>query len=122
MLSVSASNAFSKPGYALHPFFRVTVSKEGYETLTSEEFDIPPEKLGLNFSLVDSTTHPAASVTAEEDGTYTLKFSKFMQPDTVTAETVRIDGLADVQLTPVYLDEGDACADTFTVSGKRAII
>ena len=99
--------------------FRVTVSKEGYETLTSEEFDIPPEKLGLDFSLVDSTTHPAASVTAEEDGTYTLKFSKFMQPDTVTADTVTIDGLTDVQLTPVYLDEGDAYADTFTVSGNQ---
>ena len=99
--------------------FRVTISKEGYETQTSEEFDIPPEKLDLNFSFVDKTTHPATSVTAEEDGTYTLKFSKFMQPETVNTDTITIDGLTDVQITPVYLDEGDAYADTFTVSGTQ---
>ncbi len=58
-------------------------------------------------------------MTAEEDGTYTLKFSKFMQPETVSTDTITIDGLTDVQITPVYLDEGDAYADTFTVSGTQ---
>lgn len=100
--------------------FKVTVSKEGYETQTSEEFDIPPEKLDLNFSLVDKTTHPAASVTKDEEtGAYTLKFSKFMKPDTVTAETVKVDGLTNVTIEPVYLTEGDEFADTFTVKGNR---
>ncbi|MBQ1382138.1 MAG: dockerin type I repeat-containing protein, partial [Ruminococcus sp.] len=81
--------------------------------------DIPPEKLDLNFSFVDNTTHPALTVTAEEDGTYTLQFSKFMQPETVSTDTIAIDELTDVQITPVYLDEGDAYADTFTVSGTQ---
>ena len=98
--------------------FRVKISKEGYETQTSEEFDIPPEKLGLNFSLVDNTTHPVMTVEkTEHTGTYTLTFSKYMKPDTVTADTVTIDGLTDVSITPVYLNEGDAYADTFTVTG-----
>ena len=100
--------------------FKVKISKEGYEEQTSEEFDIPPEKLGLNFSLVDKTTHPVASVEkAEENNTYTVKFSKFMDPASVTAETVKIDGLTDVTIEPVYLNEGDEYADTFTVKGKR---
>ena len=100
--------------------FRVTISKEGYETQTSEEFEIPPEKLGLNFSLVDKTTHPTA-ICYEGRGneSYTLKFSKFMNPDTVTTETVQIEGLTDVSIEPVYLSEGDEYADTFTVKGKR---
>ena len=98
--------------------FKVTVSKEGYETQTSEEFDIPPEKLGLDFSLVDNTTHPTAAVTADEErGSFTLKFSKFMKPETVTAETVQIEGLKDVSIEPVYLNEGDEFADTFTIKG-----
>ena len=100
--------------------FKVKISKEGYEEQTSEEFDIPPEKLGLNFSLVDKTTHPVASVEkADENNTYTVKFSKFMDPASVTAETVKIDGLTDVTIEPVYLNEGDEYADTFTVKGKR---
>ena len=100
--------------------FKVTISKEGYETQTSEEFDIPPEKLGLNFSLVDKTTHPTATVTKDEEKkAYTIKFSKFMIPDTVTTETVKIEGLMDVNIEPVYLREGDEFADTFTVTGKR---
>lgn len=98
--------------------FRVTISKEGYETQTSEEFDIPPEKLDLNFSLVDNTTHPTATVEkGNEAGTYVVKFDKFMQVDTVNTDTVKIEGLTDVSIAPVYLNEGDAYADTFTVTG-----
>ena len=40
-----------------------------------------------------------------------------MRPDTVTAETVRIDGLENVSIAPVYLNEGDEYADTFAVTG-----
>lgn len=99
--------------------FRVTISKDGYEPQTSEAFDIPPEKLNLDFSLVDTTTHAAATITAdEENGGYILKFSKFMKPETVNAETVTIDGLDDAVITPVYLAEGDEFADTFTITGK----
>lgn len=99
--------------------FRVTVSKEGYETQTSEAFDIPPEKLGLDFSLVDTTTHATATITPDEaTGGYLLKFSKFMKPETVTTETVVIDGLDDVTITPVYLNEGDEFADTYAITGK----
>ncbi len=98
--------------------FKVTISKDGYESVTSEEFDIPPEKLGLNFSLVDHTTHPTAGVTRDyETGAYMLRFSKFMQPDTVNTDTVKITGLRDVTITPVYLSDGDAYADTFAVMG-----
>ena len=100
--------------------FKVTVSKDGYEPQTSEVFEIPPEKLGLDFNLVDKTTHPTASVTKDEKtGNYTLKFSKFMIPDTVNTDTVKIEGLTDVSIVPVYLSEGDEFADTFTISGKR---
>ncbi|MBR1482799.1 MAG: leucine-rich repeat protein, partial [Ruminococcus sp.] len=100
--------------------FKVTITKEGYEPQTSEEFDIPPEKLGLNFSLVDKTTHPKATVTANEQaGSYTLKFSKFMQTDTVNTDTVQTEGLTDVTITPVYLADGDAYADTFLVTGTK---
>lgn len=98
--------------------FKVTVSKEGYETQTSEEFDVPPEKLNLDFSLVDTTTHPTMTVEkVSEPGTYTIHFSKYMKPDTVTTNTISFVGLRDVTITPVYLDEGDAYADTFTVTG-----
>ncbi len=100
--------------------FKVTVSKDGYESVTSEEFDIPPEKLGLNFSLVDRTTHPTATLEkAAEPDTYTLRFNKYMQVDTVTLDTIDMEGLADAAITPVYLSEGDAYADTFTVTGTR---
>ena len=99
--------------------FRVTVSKEGYETQTSEAFDIPPEKLGLDFSLVDTTTHATATITADEaTGGYLLKFSKFMKPETVNAETVTIDGLDNVTITPVYLADGDEFANTYVITGK----
>ena len=99
--------------------FKVTVSKEGYETVTSEEFDIPPEKLDLNFALVDTTTHPTATVEKdEESGSFMLRFGKFMKPETVTADTVTVDGLSDVTITPVYLSEGDEFADTFEITGK----
>ncbi|MBQ9414607.1 MAG: leucine-rich repeat domain-containing protein, partial [Clostridia bacterium] len=97
--------------------FKVTVSKDGYETQTSEEFDIPPEKLDLNFGLVDNTTHPTATVTKEAFGKYTLQFSKFMDPATVTTDTITLDGLTNVAITPVYLSDGDAYADTFLVTG-----
>ena len=98
--------------------FKVTISKDGYEPVTSEEFDVPPEKLDLNFSLVDIFFH--ATATAEKDpdtGIYTLKFSKFMQVDTVTADAIGAEGLTDITVTPVFLSEGDAYADTFTVTG-----
>ncbi|MBQ9679130.1 MAG: leucine-rich repeat protein [Ruminococcus sp.] len=98
--------------------FKVTISKEGYETQTSEEFDIPPEKLGLNFSLVDNTTHPTATVEKDDEtGAYMLRFSKFMQVDTVNTNTVKIEGLDNITITPVYLSDGDAYADTFAVDG-----
>lgn len=105
--------------------FKVTISKEGYETQTSEEFDVPPEKLGLNFSLVDNTTHPTAAIaTGEAPGTFTLTFNKYMRPETVTADTIQTDGLDHVSITPVYLNEGDEYADTYTVTGtpKKAEI
>ena len=64
--------------------------------------------------------HPVASVSKnEETNSYTLKFSKFMAPDTVTADTVQIEGLTDVSIEPVYLSEGDEYADTFTVKGEK---
>lgn len=98
--------------------FKVTISKEGYETQISEEFDVPPEKLGLNFRLVDNTTHPTATfIQNEAPGTFTLTFNKYMQPGTVTTDTIQIDGLDNVSITPVYLNEGDEYADTFTVTG-----
>ncbi len=98
--------------------FRVIVSKDGYETQISEEFDVPPERLGLNFNLVDQTTHPTATIEKDEEtGAYTLRFSKFMRPETVTPDTVQIGGLDHVTITPVYLSEGDAYADAFTISG-----
>lgn len=100
--------------------FKVTISKDGYESVTSEEFDVPPEKLDLDFSLVDKTTHPTADVTKDTaSGAYTIKFSKFMKPDTVNTDTVQVEGLTDVVITPVFLNEGDEYADTFTVSGTR---
>ncbi len=98
--------------------FKVTISKDGYETQTSEEFDVPPEKLGLNFSLVDNTTHPSATVEKNEiPGAFTLTFNKYMRPDTVNADTIQTDGLENVSITPVYLNDGDEYADTFTVTG-----
>lgn len=101
--------------------FKVTISKDGYEPVTSEEFKIPPEKLDLNFSMVDKTTHPVAIAEKDpETGMYTLKFSKFMQVDTVTAETIGAEGLTDITITPALLSEGDAYADTFTVAGTQA--
>ena len=54
-----------------------------------------------------------------EANTYILKFSKYMIPDTVTADTVKIEGLTDVSIEPVYLNEGDEYADTFIVKGNR---
>ena len=98
----------------------VRFTADGYEPVTSEEFDVPPEKLDLNFSLVDKTTHPVAIAEKDpETGMYTLKFSKFMQVDTVTAETIGAEGLTDITITPALLSEGDAYADTFTVAGTR---
>lgn len=100
--------------------FKVEITKDGYETVTSEPFDIPPEKLGLDFSLVDKTTHPTVKLIKNTDAEgYTLKFSKFMQADTINADSITFEGLDDVSITPVFLDEGDLYTDTFSVTGTR---
>lgn len=40
-----------------------------------------------------------------------------MDPASVTTDTVKVEGLKNISIVPVYLNEGDKYADTFTVTG-----
>ena len=102
--------------------FKVKIEKEGYETQESEPFDIPPEKLGLDFDLVDSKTSPVMTVTADENSPelFRISFSKYMQPQTVL-DNIVIAGVSECKLEAVYDEEEDLYAREYllTITSKE---
>ena len=98
--------------------WKVVCEKEGYETVESDWFAIPPVRTDVNFSLVNKTAPELVS--ADMKGSeIAVKFSKFVDVTTVTKDTLLIDGFdGDYTITPKLLAEDEKYADTFIISGK----
>ena len=98
--------------------YKVTCEMEGYDTQTSEEFDVPPEKTDLNFSLVSNQAPEIKSV-EKSDGSLIVTFTNSVNIDTVNADTLKLDGTdAKYTVTPMLYDENDKYTDSFLVKGN----
>lgn len=98
--------------------YKVTCEMEGYDTQTSEEFDVPPEKTDLNFSLVSNQAPEIKSV-EKSNGSLIVTFTNSVNIDTVNADTLKLDGTdAKYTVTPMLYDENDKYTDSFLVKGN----
>ena len=96
--------------------WQVKCEMEGYETLYSEWVPVPPVQTDINFSLISYAVPELVSAAYSEDG-IVLKFSKFMNPETMTAETITLACAEDYTVEPIFLNAGDLFADTYLISG-----
>lgn len=98
--------------------YKVTCEMEGYDTQTSEEFDVPPEKTDLNFSLVSNQAPEIKSV-EKSDGSLIVTFTNSVNIDTVNADTLKLEGTdAKYTVTPMLYDENDKYTNSFLVKGN----
>ena len=96
--------------------WKVVCKAEGFETLESEWTEVPPAQTGINFSLV-STEAPKVTDISLDGSNISLKFSKYMLPDTVSTDTVTLDAGKDIEITPNFHDSSEEVTDEFTISG-----
>ena len=96
--------------------WKVVCKAEGFETAESDWTEVPPAQKDINFSLVSSAA-PKVTDIALDGKDISLKFSKYMIPDTVNVGNVALDAGSDIQITPVYHADGENITDTFTISG-----
>lgn len=98
--------------------YKVTCEMEGYDTQTSEEFDVPPEKTDLNFSLVSNQAPEIKSV-EKSDGSLIVTFTNSVNIDTVNADTLKLEGTdAKYTVTPILYDDNDKYTNSFLVKGN----
>ena len=97
--------------------WQVVIEKEGYETWTSEWLEVPPIQTDINAALV-STVQPVLEWCNVNPEGIQLKFSKYMDPETVE-DVVIMDGSGNViPFELVYSEEdtdasGKVYADTY---------
>jgi len=96
--------------------WQVKCEMEGYETLYSEWVPVPPVQTDINFSLISYAVPELVSAAYSEDG-IVVKFSKFMNPETMTAESITLACAEDYTVEPIFLNAGDLFADTYLISG-----
>ena len=96
--------------------WKVVCKAEGFETMESDWVEVPPAQTGINFSLV-STAAPEVTDISPDGSSINLKFSKYMLPDSVNTDSVRLDAGTDIEITPNFHDSSEEVTDEFTISG-----
>mgnify|MGYP003295909993 CR=1 FL=1 len=96
--------------------WQVKCEMEGYETMYSEWLPVPPVQTDINFGLINYTAPEIIRTEYTEDG-IVLEFSKFMDPATVTENTVVLTNTEDYTITPVYVNAGDTYAYAYLIAG-----
>lgn len=96
--------------------WKVVCKAEGFETMESDWTEVPPAQKDINFSLVSSEAPKVTDISLDGED-ISLKFSKYMLPDTVSVGNVSLDAGSDIEITPVYHDDSEQITDTFTISG-----
>ena len=97
--------------------WKVVCEKEGYETVESDWMTVPPVRTEVNFSLVSKEAPKLASAEFTDDQ-IVVKFTKFVDINSVTAEDVKpVDFSGLYRITPQLLDPADQYTDTFILTG-----
>ena len=96
--------------------WKVVCKAEGFDTMESEWLDVPPAQTGINFSLVSKTAPEVKDISFDGDS-ISLKFSKYMLPDTVNTSNVLINAGTDIEITPNFHSSSEEVTDEFTISG-----
>lgn len=69
--------------------WQVKFEKEGYQTTYSEWLPVPPPQLEVNIGMVQTAQPTVTAIRGYETG-IEIDFSKFMLPETMTAEFITI--------------------------------
>jgi len=82
--------------------WQVRYQKDGYEPTRSEWLPVPPPQLEVNIPMVQRTAPEVSMVHAYQDGVELL-FSKYMQPETLTTDNLKVKVVRGG--TETYLDD-----------------
>ena len=96
--------------------WKVMCCAEGYDPAESEWFEVPPAKIDINFALVNRDPGEITDITYDEN-VITLKFSKYMNPESVNDSTVSVEGLGEYTVDPDYHVSNEEYTDTFKING-----
>ena len=97
--------------------WKVVCEKEGYAKAETDWMTIPPVRTNVHIALVSKAAPQLAKAVLDADG-LTVTFSKFVAAETVTAESLKLEGAeGSFTITPKYINEGDKYADTFILTG-----
>lgn len=97
--------------------WKILCNAEGYDPVESKWFTIPQDNARYNFNLTNDRPGEVTDITYDNN-VITVKFSKYMQPESINTPIVTITGLPDAEIVPVYHGSEEATTDTFTVSGN----
>ena len=97
--------------------WKVVCKIDGYDTMESEWLTIPPVQKGINFSVV-SEAAPKVTDISYNGTDITVKFDKYMIPDTINLNTISLDSGSDFKVSPALHSSGEEVTDTFLISGN----
>ena len=97
--------------------YYVTCEKEGYDPVTSEEFNVAPPKYDLDFNLLNPAA-PAVKGYTLSDNAITVEFTKVMDITTVNTDSVSLNGVSgDITVEPQLYADDDRYTDSFIITG-----
>ena len=96
--------------------WKVVCNAEGYEQQESEWLSVPPTQTGVNFALTN-TSAPEVTDISYDGSEISVKFSRYMLPDTISDTTIVLDAGKDITIEPVFHTSDEEITDTFTISG-----
>ena len=96
--------------------WKVVCNAEGYEQQESEWLSVPPTQTGVNFALTN-TSAPEVTDISYDGSEISVKFSRYMLPDTISDTTIVLDAGKDIAIEPVFHASDEEITDTFTISG-----
>ncbi|WP_295086599.1 leucine-rich repeat protein [Ruminococcus sp.] len=96
--------------------WKVVCKAEGFDTIESEWTEVPPAQKNIDFSLI-STDAPKVTDISYNKGDISLKFSKYMLPDTINENTVSLSAGSSIEIVPEYHANNETVTDTFTIKG-----
>ena len=96
--------------------WKVVCKAEGFDTIESEWTEVPPAQKNIDFSLI-STDAPKVTDISYNKGDISLKFSKYMLPDTINENTVSLSAGSSIEIVPEYHVNNETVTDKFTIKG-----
>ncbi len=97
--------------------WKVVCKAEGFDTIESEWTEVPPAQKNIDFSLVN-TVAPKVTDISYNKGDISLKFSKYMLPDSINENTVSLSAGSGIEIVPEYHANNETVTDTFTIKGN----